>query len=290
MSVAINHIKNEILAETAERVLDILGPGLDEIKVERAVFGLFFSGVKLSDGSGGLAFTPIKEIPRAVCCPSSAQAMPLSGRLLERPIRRYLDDLGSANILNKTLALSVLNALSFSAWQARPARDYEMIQGRDAFDEAVIPPDGKTVVIGALAPMLRRLIKLGADFTVLEQDPATLKPAELAHYLPAERAAEVLPQAKLLVITGVTILNDTLPDILKMAHPGADIIVAGPTASMLPEAFFERGVTTLGGIMVTKPDDLLDIISQAGSGYHFFGKSAERLIIRKKPGRSARVA
>jgi Uncharacterized conserved protein len=290
MSGAINHIKNEILAETAERVVDILGPGLDEIKVERAVFGLFFSGVKLSDGSGGLAFTPVKEIPQAVCCPSSAQAMPLSGRLLERPIRRYLEDLGSANILNKTLALSVLNALSFSAWQARPPRDYEMVQGKDAFDEAVIPPEGKTVVIGALVPMLRRLLKLGADFKVLEQDPATLKPAELAHYLPADRAAEVVPQAKLLVITGVTILNDTLPDILKMAQPGAEIIVTGPTASMLPEAFFERGVTTLGGIMVTKPDELLDIISQAGSGYHFFGKSAERLIIRKKPGRSARAA
>lgn len=290
MNGAINHIKNEILAETAERVLEILGPGLDEIKVERVVFGLFFSGVKLSDGSGGLAFTPIKEIPQAVCCPSSAQAMPLSGRLLERPIRRYLEDLGSANILNKTLALAVLNALSFSAWQARPARGYEIIQGRDAFDEAVIPPDGQTVVIGALAPMLRRLLKLGADFKVLEQDPATLKPAELAHYLPAERAAEVLPRAQLLVITGVTILNDTLPELLKMARPGVEIIVTGPTASMLPEAFFERGVSCLGGIMVTKPDELLDLIGQAGSGYHFFGKSAERLIIRKKPGGSARTA
>ena len=38
----------------------------------------------------------------------------------------------------------------------------------------------------------------------------------------------------------------------------------------------------LGGIQVTNADELLDIISEAGSGYHFFGKSAERTVIRKK--------
>lgn len=51
---------------------------------------------------------------------------------------------------------------------------------------------------------------------------------------------------------------------------------------MIPNSFFSRGVTTLGGIIVTKPDEVLDIISEGGSGYHFFGKSAERLIIKKK--------
>jgi len=51
---------------------------LESITVERAVFGLFFSGVKLSTGHGGLCFTPVKEIPEAVCCPSSAKAMPFS--------------------------------------------------------------------------------------------------------------------------------------------------------------------------------------------------------------------
>ncbi|MGL6220913.1 MAG: Rossmann-like domain-containing protein, partial [Lacrimispora sphenoides] len=55
----------------------------------------------------------------------------------------------------------------------------------------------------------------------------------------------------------------------------------GPTASMLPDSFFQRGVTTMGGVLVTKPDEVLDIISEGGSGYHFFGRSAERLIINK---------
>lgn len=82
----------EILREAVAQVEQQLE--LDKITVERAVFGLFFSGVKLSTGHGGLCFTPVKEMPEAVCCPSSARAMPLSGRLRGRPVRgvpgRYL--------------------------------------------------------------------------------------------------------------------------------------------------------------------------------------------------------
>ena len=58
--------------------------------------------------------------------------------------------------------------------------------------------------------------------------------------------------------------------------------MTGPTASMLPDAFFKRGVTMMGGIVATKPDELLDVIAEGGSGYHFFGKSAERMVIRNK--------
>ena len=273
---------NPLLQETAEHVQSILGGALDTLQVERAVLGLFFSGVKLSDGSGGLCFTPIKEIPQAVCCPSSAKAMPHSGQLSKRSVRKYLEDLTSQNILKKTLAIAVLNALSSSCWKRKQAEAYTVEIGKDAFDTVELPLGGKTVVVGALIPILRRLLKEGADFRVFEQDPSTLKPAELAFYSPPEEAPQYVPEADLMVITGVTILNDTLPQLLAMAKPGARIVVTGPTASMLPEAFFKYGVTCLGGILVTRPDELLDTISEAGSGYHFFGKSAERIVIMKR--------
>ena len=73
--------ESAILRESVELVRQHLGRELEDMTVERAVFGLFFSGVKLSTGQGGLCFTPVKEMPQAVCCPSSAKAMPLSGRL-----------------------------------------------------------------------------------------------------------------------------------------------------------------------------------------------------------------
>jgi uncharacterized protein (DUF4213/DUF364 family) len=274
-------MSNIIIEETCAQIRGILGANLEKITVERPVFGLFFSGVKLSDGSGGLCFTPVKELPEAVCCPSSAKAMPLSGKLRGRSVLAYLDDLDNPNVLRKTLAIAALNALSSSCEKCvKP--DYEVLCGHDAFDDVTIPPGGKTVVVGALVPMLKKLIAADADFTVLEMDSRTLKGRELEHYAPGGDAPDHVPLADLLVITGVTILNDTLPGLLELAKPGAEILVTGPTASMLPEAFFKRGVTMLGGVRVTKPDEALDLIAEGGSGYHLFGKSAERVVISRE--------
>lgn len=280
--------ETSILRESVFAVEERLGKELDHLLVERAVLGLFFTGVKLSTGQGGLCFTPVKEMPGAVCCPSSAKAMPLSGRLRGRPVREYLEDLFCENILRRTLGIAVLNALSLAAWEkAGPGdslQDYEILTG-DAFDELEVARYPKTVVVGALVPMLKKLLAAGADFRVLEQDPRTLKEREMPYYVPAEQAESCVPEADLLVITGVTILNDTLAGLLAMAKPGVEILVTGPTASMLPDAFFARGVTMLGGIQVTKADELLDLISEGGSGYHFFGKYAQRTVLqRKKPG------
>ena len=270
---------NILLEETTKIIREYFGERLENMVVERAVFGLFFSGVKISTGHGGLCFTPVKEIPEAVCCPSSAKAMPLSGKLRGRSVKDYLDELSHANILRKTLAIATLNALSACYWEENKDLDYKIEMDIDSFDVMKIPQGKKSVVIGALVPMLKKLLAADADFKVLEMDSCTLKGKELDHFAPSKDAGVYLPHADLDVITGVTILNDTLPDLLAMCKPGADILVTGPTAGMLPDAFFKRGVTVMGGILVTKPDELLDIISEGGSGYHFFGKSAERIVI-----------
>jgi len=271
---------NILLQESADILKEYFGERLDKMVVERAVFGLFFSGVKLSTGHGGLCFTPVKEIPEAVCCPSSAKAMPLSGKLSGRSVKSYLDDLSHENILRKTLAIATLNALSACYWEGNKNLEYKIEIDVDSFDVMEVPKDKKSVVIGALVPMLKKLLAADADFKVLEMDSRTLKGKELEHFAPSKDANVYLPDSDLDVITGVTILNDTLPDLLAMCKPGADILVTGPTAGMIPDAFFKRGVTIMGGILVTKPDELLDVISEGGSGYHFFGKSAERIVIR----------
>ena len=271
-----------LIAQTVENIKSKLGEELDHITVDRCVLGLFFSGMKLSCGTGGLCYTPLKEIPEAVCCPSSAREMPIAGRITGKPVTYYLEDLASPFPLRRMLGIAALNALSEYCWQKFGFAGYQIERNVDAFDVITVPPKGQyTVVVGALVPILRKLLKEDADFSVLEMDKATLKGKELDHYLPAGAAPEIIPKADLLVITGVTIFNNTLADLLKYAKEGAQILVTGPTASMLPEAFFERGVTMMGGVLVTKPDETLDLLSEGGSGYHIFGKCAERIVIRR---------
>ncbi len=86
-----------------------------------------------------------------------------------------------------------------------------------------------------------------------------------------------------MIVTGVTLVNHTLEEILKVARQDAEIAVIGPTASMLPDALFARGVRVVGGVWVKKPDELLDVLAAGGSGYHFFDNLAPRIVIEKEP-------
>ena len=270
---------DEILQETVARIGDVLGDELKNLTVERAVVGIFFSGVKLSNGMGGICFTPIKAIPEAVCCPSSARAMPHSGKLAGERAETYIKRLSNGGPLQRALSIAVLNALSATCWQKQPPQDYQLKLGADPVDEAIIPRDAVVAVVGALVPYIKMLKQRGNPFCILEMDPRTLKEEEMRYYCAPEKADACLAEADLVIITGTTLLTNTLEGILARLKKGARAILVGPTASMLPDSFFGRGVEAIGGIMVTNADLLLDTLAEAGSGYHFYGKSAERITI-----------
>ncbi len=87
------------------------------------------------------------------------------------------------------------------------------------------------------------------------------------------------------MITGTTLINGTLEGILEIARPDTKVVVVGPTASILPHAFFKRGVDILGGDIITHPQKMLDTLAEGGSGYHLYGHSAERVLVtQKSPG------
>lgn len=271
-----------ILNETIEIVRNELGDGLGDILVERAVVGLFFTGVKLSTGHAGTSATPVKEIPEAVCCPTSALAMPFPGKLRGRHADSLLDEAVEATGIRRAIGVATLNALAHMVSERRAQRDFDLLDDLDAFDAAEIEPGETVVVVGAFAPFLRELRKRGNPFWVLEKDPSTLKPHEMPHFRAAEEAPAVVPEADVLLITGTTLLNDTLEDLIPLARPSARIVVIGPTVTMIPDAFFKRRCDILGGVKIVQPDEFLDVLAEGGSGYHFFGKSAVKIVLKKR--------
>ncbi len=113
-------------------------------------------------------------------------------------------------------------------------------------------------------------------------DPRTLTPDEIPFWVPVEKTCEVVPHADLLVVTDTTPLFHSLESILACMKPWAKVVIIGPTKTMLPDAFFRWRVSIIGGDLVTRPDDLRDILSEDGSGYHVFGESADRMIIQQR--------
>ena len=279
-----------ILTETIERVTDILGRELDRITIERAVVGLFFTGVKLTAGTAGTCATPHDAAPSDVCCPISAHRVAFR-RIAGRPAAEVLQDATAATGLRRAVGIATLNALAELAWRHRPDPAIELLPGADAFDATEIGKDAQVVLVGAFIPFLKELKRRGQPYLVLERNPAALKAEEMPFYRPAESAPEIIPRADVLLATGSTLLSDTLEDLLSLARPDARVTIVGPTVGMLPDAFVARGADVLGSVRITRPDDFLDLLAEGGSAPHFLGDSAEKIVLARRPaGTVAKVA
>src|SRR5260370_211631 len=133
-----------------------------------------------------------------------------------------------------------LKGLAEVCWGRRASPKVELLPGADAFDATEFHPADRVVVVGAFVPFLKELKRRKQPFLVLEQNPAMLKPEEMPFYRPAEMASEVVPAADVLLITGATLLNDTLEDLLSLARPEARVTVVGPTVGIVAAALLAR--------------------------------------------------
>ena len=174
-----------ILRETVADLRSRIGEQCAGITVDRVTIGIFFTGVKLSNGSGGLCFTPIKEIPEAVCCPSSLRALPWSGTFRGRPVTDFLDALFDTSPMKRAVGIAVVNALSAPFLENISTQGFTIERGSDALEAIEIPDDAHVVVIGALVPILMRLKRRKKPFSIIEMDPRTLKPDEMPFWVPA---------------------------------------------------------------------------------------------------------
>jgi uncharacterized protein (DUF4213/DUF364 family) len=270
-----------ILAETAAEIEATLAGDLASITVTRAVIGVYFTAVALSTGTAGVCATPAKTVIHAACCPTTDDTVLPPGTLAGRPARALLAELDSPHPLRRVVGIATLNALAEACWRRRPDPGARLEEDIDGFDAAAIAPGEHVVLVGAFIPFLRALKQRRQDYTVLELTPAMLKPDELPHYRPASEAEQVLPRGDVVLLTGATLLDDALEALLAHTRADARVVVVGPTVGMLPGPLFRRNATIVGGVRVTDPSALLTVLAEGGSGQHFFGRSASRVVLRR---------
>ena len=94
--------------------------------------------------------------------------------------------------------------------------------------------------------------------------------------------ASALEKSNVIVLTGTAIVNHTIDRILSYLHQGQRTGIIGPTASMLSEAFFERGVQVMAGVRILNPDLMIKILKQGGSAYHLLKECSEKIVLIRK--------
>ena len=120
-------------------------------------------------------------------------------------------------------------------------------------------------MVGAIVPFIDYLLQFGpAELVVADHKHETLVEARGCTTIADECVSEALAACDTAILTGATIPNGTLPGLLEAVAADAVVSVIGPTAGILPEPLFDRGVSVVGTTLVTDVDQALDILSEGG--------------------------
>ena len=243
--------------------------------------GVFYTGVVLSTGHAGMSYTPVQEIPEAVCCPRSHATMPQAGELLKLTTNDLMEYAIDDNVLKAAVGIATINALSAILFEDNKCKYKPSIYG-DVLDLIDITEKDTVVMVGAFPPFIKRIQEITKKLFVIEKNPKAVGKNDMVKIEPDNRLQEIVPGGDIIIITGVTLVNHTLEPILGLARKASEIIVVGPTASVYPEPLFKRGVTVLGGVKVNDAEKMIHIIGEAGSGYDFFSNCADKIAIRNE--------
>ena len=240
-------VVDDCLEELQSAVTD-----LDQITLSEVRIGTGYTGVRLSSGHIGLAYSLLGEY-RA----SASQISDKAGHLTELTALELARMSSSWDMRARVLGIATLNALSQLALN-KYSNEISTIEG-DIVDS--ISVDGKVVtVVGNMRPTIKKLKEKAKQVFVLERS-ADLRDETT---LPDTAAEQVIPESNIVLITGTAIENGTVDRLLELSQNAEEVAVVGATAGLLPTVLFKHGATAVGAIKVIDGDKVMQIIAEGG--------------------------
>jgi len=197
-----------------------------------------FGFIWLEDNSVGFMFTPL-----SADLPERLRKMNPSKIVGQNPLQ-LIKDLGNKDELQQLLAFGALNAVSQHVFSVS---QFKFDFTSDPFGLLDISSSDLVGMVGFFPPLVNYCNQHGIPLIVIE------KKAELVQHdsnFEVTLESSRLNECNKILITGTTVLNNTINDILKECKKAKKIAMVGPSASILPDPLFERGITALGGSRV----------------------------------------
>ena len=245
------------------RIIEALLKGLQiDAPVCQVLVGAFWTAVVLDTDPPRCGLSSTLRPPTHPGGPP----VPRAGRLLERSGRELAGLLRSSSTLEASIGMAAFNALL----EVDEARCTEV----NAADVIVERGADRRVAIVGHFPFVERVRRAAAECWVVELHP---RPGDL----PAERATEVLPQADVVAITGTSLVNHTIDDLIGLCRPDAFVILLGGSAPLTP-VLFGCGVDAVAGTRVV---DVSAAVQTVGQGATFRQIRGRRLLTMMREGR-----
>jgi len=196
-----------------------------------------FGVLVLDDGCAGLYYAWLGETQQHM-----ARRFPPAS-LVGRDALELAHTLRAGDDAARSVAVAALNALTASFWRSV---DHIPPPATDSFGLA-LEAGRRLGMVGNFPSLVRQARASGIEVTVLERK---------AHMVKREPGLEITLDPKALahcdqvICTAATLINDSLDEVLGFCAPGAQVAVVGPTAGILPEPLFARGVAVVGGTLL----------------------------------------
>ena len=231
--------------------------------------GRSYSYVLVGDDRGrslGLALTPIEDI---IGCKLTPSRRPSIGNLPEM--------VSSINPLEKVLGVALLNALSSHLlWRVNDT-DRLRVEFGDLLELTCKLVEEPIMVVGNMAPLVRSLKEHGFKrIYVTERNPSF----RCGISLPDNVFLRLIGSCRSLVVTGATLVNDTI-DLFLEFRGNSKLLLVGPTASIHPKPAFKLGVSAIASLAVKDIDSTIEVIKLGGSRWDFTKYCRQYLILPK---------
>jgi len=172
-----------------------------------------------------------------------------AGELLEKNPQALADMANSAIELEAAIGMAAINSMI----EIDESRCVEL----NAADLIARKGEGKRVAIIGHFPFVSRLKNLAGKLWVIEKRPHEGD-------FPEEEAANLIPQADVVGITGTAFTNHTIEQLLKLCRPDACVVVLGGTAPLSP-VLFDYGISAVSGTKVLDGEVVMRHVSQGAT-------------------------
>jgi uncharacterized protein (DUF4213/DUF364 family) len=127
----------------------------------------------------------------------------------------------------------------------------------NAYDVLASHGVGKNVALVGHFPFIPKLRQQVGNLWVIEQ-----KPVESEY--PVSAAGELIPQAEVVALTGSTLINHTLDELLGLCQPGSMVLILGPSTPLSP-VLFAHGAIMISGTRIVDEQAVLRTVSQGAN-------------------------
>ncbi|MFX1457157.1 MAG: Rossmann-like domain-containing protein [Promethearchaeota archaeon] len=255
--------------------------GIEPPIISKVVIGLGYTGVEIftkdNDSFLGLAAT-IPSITKNTDC----SKIEFAGNLTDINLFDLLKWSLESPSIRKIVGLATLNACSQHLIGIK--NNYKKIEG-DILKHLDIDKDTKITVVGLMKPLVRNLGKTTKSILLVE-DSLSITP-EFKEYKFRKTIEELKKEdfsTDILFCTGTVLINDTIEKILRLFKEKArNIVLLGPSASLIPDVLFENGVNIVGGMEILDSEATLRVLQEGGGTKLFKQYGKKYNLIKEYP-------